>query len=81
MTISRRLLHHHISGREGNDDWYYLCRDNETGHVFVEHEWDHVDYSGRTHDRHPFELGDFLTNSGSTAKSRLMDLIGTLLPE
>ncbi len=59
----------------GDEDWYYLARDTETGRVFVYHEWSHrkgVSFEGGNED---IELGEFLHRPG-IAQEHLLRLIG-----
>ena len=61
----------------GDEDWYYLARDTDTGRVFVFHEWSHRKgqaYEGGNED---IELATYLQQPG-TAQQRLVELIGTL---
>ncbi len=61
----------------GDEDWYYLARDTETGRVFVYHEWSHR--KGQTHEggNEDIELAAFLDRPG-IAQEHLRQLIGEL---
>lgn len=77
MGVRRRLFHHH--DRNGDEDWYYLARDADTGGVWIEHKWD---YRGPDSGSDKIAVGVFLTASAQgTKQDRLLNLIGTLVPE
>jgi hypothetical protein len=64
----------------GDENWYYLARDTETGRIFVYHEWTHrkgETYEGGCED---IELDSFLHHTG-TAQDQLRQLIGSLAVE
>lgn len=79
MAIIKRQFHQHERGL-GDEDWYYLARDTETGQVFVYQEWSHRvgdQYEpGNAH----IELDAFLRGTG-TAQAKLRDLIGSLVAD
>ncbi len=45
MAITKRLIYQTAQGL-GNEDWFYLARDAETGRAFVMHEWSRLSGSG-----------------------------------
>lgn len=46
MPMLKRLLDKQATGPVLNDeDWWRLAYDSDTGRLFVEHEWEHVDVS------------------------------------
>lgn len=61
----------------GDEDWYYLARDTETGRVFVYHEWSHR--KGQAHEggSEDIDLDAFLHRPG-IAQDHLRQLIGSL---
>lgn len=79
MAIQKQQFHQRDVGM-GDEDWYYLARDTESGRIFVYHEWSHREgerFSGGNED---VELDAFLGQTG-TAQSKLRQLIGTLVTE
>lgn len=86
MSVLRSELARSTKGPvSSNEDWWYLCRDTDTGDVFVIHEWVHTDVAksgnsdvGSTH----IELSAFLAETRQTAAQReLRKLIGSLVDE
>jgi hypothetical protein len=77
MAILKRSFHSHEVGM-GDEDWFYLARDTDSGRVFVYHEWSHR--KGQTYDsgNEDIELDVFLPGGG-TGQARLKELIGTLV--
>lgn len=69
-----------------NEDWWYLCRDTDSGDVFVLHEWAHTDVTRSsskpdTGSKH-IELSVFLGETRRpTAQTELRKLIGSLVQE
>lgn len=63
----------------GNEDYYSLGRDTETGRIFVRHCWEHPAAGGLKYD-YEISVHDFLANVGSR-QSALLAMIGTLVPE
>ncbi len=61
----------------GDEDWYYLARDTETGRVFVYHEWSHRKGQTREGGNEDIELDAFLQRPG-IAQEHLRQLIGSL---
>ena len=52
MPLLKRELHRNAKGPVMNDeDWWRLVFDTETGRLYVEHEWDHVDVRGGAADK------------------------------
>ena len=81
MTIEKRRFHNH-ERRMGDEDFHFLARDTDTGRVFVIHEWSHrVGDKFGGDGQKEIEVGEFLSGNGSTAKSNLLKLIGTLVPD
>ncbi|MER8950716.1 hypothetical protein [Mesorhizobium sp. M0959] len=78
MPILRRLIYKHEKGM-GDEDWYYLARNTETGRVYIVHEWSH--HAGKL----KFESGDAemeiveYLQGGGTRQDRLLQMIGTLV--
>lgn len=77
MAILKRRFFYHENGSH-DERWHYLARDTDTGRVFIVNE------------RAPFkeemsssesELADFLAKDNSTAKTNLLELIGSLVEE
>ena len=77
VEIVKRQFHRHERGR-GDEDFYYLARDAESGRVFVYHEWSHRRGDGYEPGNAHIELGAFLNGQG-TAQQRRLHLIGTLV--
>ncbi|WLA68545.1 hypothetical protein [Bradyrhizobium diazoefficiens] len=84
MPVIQRELARSAKGPvNNNEDWWYLCRDTDTGNVFVVHEWAHTDVAksgksdvGSTH----IELSNFLAETRPTgAQKELRRLIGSLV--
>ncbi len=79
MAILKRLFHRHERGM-GNEDWWYLARDTETGAVFVYNEWSYREKNGYEPGSAHIDLDAFLLKRG-TAQDRLRELIGTLVED
>jgi hypothetical protein len=87
MSVLKRELARSVKGPvSSNEDWWHLCRDTDTGNVFVVHEWAHTDVTkasgksdvGSTH----IELSVFLAETRPTAaQAELRKLIGSLVDE
>lgn len=77
--MAMRLIHKSERGM-GNEDWYYLCRDAETGRAFVLHEWSHRAGDGYSEGSAKLTLHEFLANGG-TKQDKLLEMVGTLVPE
>jgi hypothetical protein len=61
--------------REGQQAWYYLGRDTESGAVYIEHEWAERGNLGSKR----IEVAEFLSGQSMTARDNLLELIGTLV--
>ena len=79
MAVLKRQFFHHEHG-VGDEDWYYLARDTESGRVFVVREWSHR--AGNTFEpgSGAIEIPVFLTGDGP-AEDSLLRLIGTLVED
>jgi hypothetical protein len=67
-----------------NEDWWFLCRDTDTGEVFVLHEWAHTDVTKPTGKSNvgtkQIELSVFLMEPKQTSvQAELRKLIGSLV--
>jgi len=78
MAVITRQFHKLEKGM-GNEDWYYLARDAETGNVFVRHEWSHRSGGGYESGEKDVPLADFLSEGGGDRQRQLLELIGTLV--
>lgn len=76
MAVITRRFHYHEKGNH-DEAWHELARDTETGDVFVVKGW------ARREDVDDcrIELAEFLGRERSTARDKLMALIGTLVEE
>jgi hypothetical protein len=77
VAIAKRQFFKHEKGL-GDEDFYYLARNSDTGQVFVLHEWSHRKGQGYEPGSAHIELDAFLVKRG-TAQDRLHELIGTLV--
>ena len=73
MAIHKTLL---CQGEQGigNEDWYCLVSDSETGEEYVLHEWSQGGLGGLTPGEERFALVEFLKTGGS-AQDELRDLL------
>ncbi|RYE44501.1 MAG: hypothetical protein EOP24_24075 [Hyphomicrobiales bacterium] len=78
MAIITKQFHKREKGM-GDEDWYHLARDTETGAVFVRHEWSHRDGGGYRSGEEDIPLIDFLSEGGGDRQRQLLELIGTLV--
>jgi hypothetical protein len=76
MAILTRQFFAHEKGNH-DETWYRLARDTETGEVFILHEWAARSDAGSER----IELSDFLSRNTSSAKTKLLTMIGTLVKE
>lgn len=76
MAIVTRRFHYHEKGNH-DETWHSLARDTDTGEVFVQKEWAHRENVGDCR----IELAAFLASNDSTARTNLMKLIGSLVPD
>jgi hypothetical protein len=76
MSILTKQFYAHEKGNH-DETFYHLARDTETGEVFVMHEW----YARADVGSARIELADFLSRNTSSAKTKLLALIGTLVKE
>ncbi len=79
MAITKRLIYQTAQGL-GNEDWFYLARDAETGRTFVMHEWSRLNGNGLQPGSADIDLEVFLSGAGA-AQDMLRELIGTLATE
>lgn len=73
MPIFKKLIHRHEKGM-GNEDWYYLITNTDTGEVHVEHEWSHKAGSGYQDGKADVPLKDFLEKKG-TKQDKLLEIL------
>jgi hypothetical protein len=76
MTILTRRFFAHGKGNH-DETFYHLARDTESGEVFILHEW----YVRTDVGSERIELSDFLTRNASSANTKLLAMIGTLVTE
>jgi hypothetical protein len=76
MTILRRPFSSCDLGM-GDENWYYLARDTDTGRVFVYHEWSHRRGDSHAGGNEDIEFDAFLHHQGM-AQDHLRALIGSL---
>jgi hypothetical protein len=79
MVVLKREFHRHERGM-GDEDWYHLAQDTESGRVFVYHEWSHRAGKGYKSGEKNIELVAFLARQ-DTARDKLLRLIGTLVED
>jgi hypothetical protein len=79
MAIKSLEFFHSEKGM-GDEQWFSLIRDPETGAVAVLHETSLRHGSGYRRDTHHIELEVFLNKKG-TAQDKLRALIGSLVKE
>jgi hypothetical protein len=79
VTILKREFHRRERDM-GNEDRYYLCRDSDSGQVFVLHEWSREGNHGHEPGSERIEIDVFLVRRG-IVENRLRELIGTLVSE
>ena len=77
MAVRKREFHSHEDGSH-HEKFIYLCRDTESGKVYVEYE--RIDPRGNQSVR-KFEIEEFLSSENSSATSKLRTLIGTLVTD
>lgn len=82
MAVLSKLFHKHERGM-GNEDWHWLCRDTDSGRVFVRHWWSH-----RTGLDGPFNEGqadlaieEFLNAGKGSLQNEFLSLIGGIPTE
>ena len=73
MTVEKELFFKSEKGI-GNEDWYYLAKDSETGEEYVLHEWSHGGVKGYTSREEKLVLAEFLKKFG-TAQAHLRELL------
>jgi hypothetical protein len=76
MMITKKLFYQTGLGL-GNEDWFYLAREAETGRTFVMHEWTRRNGNSYQPGSADIELDVFLSKGG-TPQHMLRELIGTL---
>lgn len=79
MAVARKLIYQTAEG-VGEEDWYYLAHDEETGRTYVIHEWSRKRGDAYSPGSEDLELPDFLLEKGA-AQDRLRALIGNLARE
>jgi hypothetical protein len=85
MSLLKREFARSVKGPvSSNEDWWFLCRDTDTGNVFVLHEWAHTDVTRPTGTSNVgakhIELSVFLMEPKPTAaQTELRKLIGSLV--
>jgi hypothetical protein len=85
MALLKREIARSAKGPvSSNEDWWFLCKDTDTGNVFVLHEWAHTDVAKRTGKSDvgtkQIELSVFLMEPKQTpAQTELRKLIGSLV--
>lgn len=77
LTTERRLLHTHRRA-PGDEDSFYLAHDNESGAVYVIHEWLQPVNGRSVPGSARLELDMFLSDSGP-AQDRMRELVGVLV--
>lgn len=76
MTVKTRTFHYHEKGNH-DETWYRLAKDDEAGDVYIEHAW----ACGPDVDDVRIELATFLSTDRSSAREKLVKLIGSLIDE
>lgn len=79
MAVVTKEFHRHERGM-GDEHWYRLARDTETGRVYIQHEWSVRDGGGYTSGESEMSIAEFLGTGGGTRQDKLLALIGTLVP-
>lgn len=79
MAITKKLFYQSAQGL-GNEDWFYLARDTETGRTFVMHDWSRLSGNSYQPGSADIDLEVFLSDGG-TSQDKLRELIGTLVTE
>jgi hypothetical protein len=79
MAVLKRQFFHHEHG-VGDQDWYYLARDTDSGHVFVLREWSHRTADTFVPGSGIIEIPVFLNGHGP-AEDELLRLIGILVQD
>ncbi len=77
MPILRQRFYYHEKGNH-DERWHYLVRDTENGRVWIVNAYAPM---GQDYYETESELAQFLADDNSTAKSNLLQLIGTLVPD
>ena len=77
MAVLKHQFHYHEDGSH-YEKWLYLCRNTETGEVYVEYE--RLTPKGEENIR-KFSIEGFLTSENRTATNKLRVLIGTLVAD
>ena len=75
MAILQRQFFYHERGNH-DEKWYSLCRDTDTGDVFILHEWAERANVGERR----LTVREFMGDTTS-AQSKFLTLIGTLATE
>lgn len=73
----RRQFFYHEKGNH-DERWHYLARDTETGRVWIVNGYAPM---GEEYHETRSEVAEFLATDNSTAKSNLLTLIGSLIPD
>lgn len=77
MAELRRRFYYHEKGNH-DERWHYLARDSETGKVWIVNGYAPM---GEEYHETKSEVEQFLAEDSSTAKTNLLALIGSLVPE
>jgi predicted deacetylase len=77
MAILRRQFFYHEKGNH-DERWHWLARDTDTGRVFVINGYAPM---GQEDFETESEVGEFLTNDNSSARTKLLEVIGSLVTE
>ncbi len=74
------LRHRFFYHEKGNHDerWHYLARDTETGEVWIVNGYAPM---GEEYHESTSSIEEFLTVDNSSARSNLLTLIGSLIPD
>jgi hypothetical protein len=76
MSVVKRQFYKNKKA-QGDEYWFYLAKDTETGEVFVIREFDYLVDGGS---EKKMTLYEFLAGGGNR-QNALLELIGTLVPE
>lgn len=79
MAILGKLFHKHERNM-GNEDWYWLCRDTDTGRVFIRHWSSHragLESSFKEGQVDP-DVAKLLQSGQGSLQNGFLELIGSL---
>ncbi len=77
MTELRRRFFYHENGSH-DERWHYLARDSDTGKVWIVNGYARM---GEEYHETTSTIEQFLAGSDSTAKTNLLELIGSIVPD